>query len=356
MTLWTSLIQVRVNSSSHTTKKKDGVFWKRIRKEFDYIKIPRIIEATSFPQEYKNWILSLYLKQSVTRRFALIDCEILENDKDYVYDVVTDFLQRLGYANIANKKDLYIFKGDSEYKELKKVLEIILQCNINSIERFEDEQINPQSFFIILDTFDKRIVANLKYRGLKTRIDYYYPEADIYYEIKRHAKIKNIGQRENAIEEKSKILSLNFYNHVDDANIREERRFHYNYDNLWLLYNSERMGQLKKYFYSLKDKKVALYGAGHISDYLIDKMREYEMSPVLVLDSKLEKGSLNGIKIVNISDVEEIIEKEHVEYIINTIEYYKESVRNIISGINYQGKIIEIKDIIRAESNTWEPY
>lgn len=114
------------------------------------------------------------------------------------------------------------------------------------------------------------------------------------------------------------------YEHVRTPMRQPSKRFEDYYNILWRLLQIEEKGELSRIFLPLKGKKVALYGAGHITEILMPKMKKHEVNITCIYDSY--KGGYDIFEIPVICS-NSICELNDVELILNTVTLYEEDVK-----------------------------
>lgn len=181
--------RVRKNSDSHTENVFDGRRWKLFCIQYDYIKLARIKDAHFLSKEYINWVTQLYLLQSVTRRLSLLQKDLLEseNDKRYVLTVIQDFFHRGYIEKLKKNRRLVINNPEGKYDELITVLNLVLEQDILPID-IEKEKVED-AFLIVLEGYNLEIERRLESLNLLDGYDYFYPQAEIYKEIKKHREL-----------------------------------------------------------------------------------------------------------------------------------------------------------------------
>jgi hypothetical protein len=121
------------------------------------------------------------------------------------------------------------------------------------------------------------------------------------------------------------------------------RRFQDNYENLWNLIRSDCNAGLKKYLVDPTVKSVALYGAGHISEYLAEKITCLFPNIKLSIWDSYHGGYLGNYPIVDLSSPDVPI--PDVDLVINTITYYEDDVTDKLKEKGFTGKRISVKEL-----------
>ncbi len=134
------------------------------------------------------------------------------------------------------------------------------------------------------------------------------------------------------------------YEHTRKPVKNPARRFQENYENLWRLMNAADSGILKSNLQRIKGKKVVLFGAGHISEYLIKKINEYEVDCEIIILDSYHGGELAGMPILSMRNVD--FKMPDTDVVVNTISYYSEDVKDSLDNAGYNGVVMNLYELM----------
>lgn len=134
------------------------------------------------------------------------------------------------------------------------------------------------------------------------------------------------------------------YEHGRKPVKRPISRYKEYYDILWKMCELDDKGMLAESIEKYAGKKIALYGAGHLTEYLSRKMIQYGMKPCCIYDKNRQGICINEIPVYRISDK---TEAENIDIIINTLSFYEEDVRKCLDDICFKGDIINIEELLK---------
>lgn len=119
---------------------------------------------------------------------------------------------------------------------------------------------------------------------------------------------------------------------------------HKDYYNLcWRMMQQDKAGELDDKLAILKGKKIVIYGAALLGEYLLDILQKYQYNVSYVIDQNRE-GQLNGK--YAIYKPEKGIDIEGVDIVINSVAYYHSEVLEFLKQVNFKGEVICLEDII----------
>lgn len=196
---------------------KEVLYHYRIRSDSDSHKIPLIsgkvyrlywdsidrqrfhtIEDSKLDYIYKCRAFELQLTNSITDRITTIDDEQLKNQRKYVEQVLECFLKKSEIDINLNSRKVYLWGSSEKQRQLKRVfktrIEIAGYINSSNEKQNVDviwgKRIDPREMYIIITLqYHEQIIESLKSAGFINHKDYYYPKADLYFDIKGHTYV-----------------------------------------------------------------------------------------------------------------------------------------------------------------------
>ncbi len=130
------------------------------------------------------------------------------------------------------------------------------------------------------------------------------------------------------------------YEHTRKPKELPARRFEQYYNVLWRLIELNECDKLDKLFSKYEGKKVALYGAGKITQYLVKHFPKNTFK--CIFDSN-RNGEVNGITI-KLIHIDSVI--EDVDVIVNTISFYKDEVYELLDEIGCDCERVDVEELI----------
>lgn len=134
------------------------------------------------------------------------------------------------------------------------------------------------------------------------------------------------------------------YEHVRKPKKLPVNRFEQYYNLLWKMCKLDDKNQLEKTFSVLRNKKFALYGAGHLAEYAVRQMLKYGIIPFCIYDKNMDGVYIESVPVYRV-DQDTKIDK-NIEICINTLSFYQEEVMEIFDILGYCGKVMLLEDIL----------
>lgn len=189
--------RVRMDSDSH---KNPVISGKQYRDFWDSVDRQRFhaIEDSKLDYLYKCRAFKLQLINSITDRLTTIDDEQLKEQFEYVEQVIESFFKESEVNIHLNNRKIYLWGSSERQRRLERVFKDKLQISgyINSSDEIQDtdvisgRKINPKDMYILVTLqYHEQIVDFLNLAGFINHKDYYYPKADLYFDVKRHRYI-----------------------------------------------------------------------------------------------------------------------------------------------------------------------
>ncbi len=132
------------------------------------------------------------------------------------------------------------------------------------------------------------------------------------------------------------------YEHARKPKKLPIERFEQYYNVLWMMCKLDDKEQLENLFNILRNRNFALYGAGHLTEYVVRKMKNYGISPFCIYDKNIDGKCIDDVPIYKMDQNTKI----DVEVIVNSISFYQEEVMELLQMIGYGGKVVTLEELI----------
>lgn len=194
------LYHYRLNreSDSHKHPLTTGFQHKKFWDSVDRIRFYAITDSR-FSYSYKCRCYGLQKMISIINRLRTIDEEQISDDKVYVEYIIREFLKQGHIQNNINDRKVYLWGSSKRQKLIGRMLSnyVEIEGYIDSYrEDAEDGVISGAKicccdmYIIITLNYHQEILHLLEEKGFVTNRDYYYPMADIYYDVRDFGSFK----------------------------------------------------------------------------------------------------------------------------------------------------------------------
>lgn len=190
--------RVRSDSDSHRKPLVNGeqyrIFWDSVDRQRFYA-----IEDSGLDYIYKCRAFELQSTNSIVDRITTIDDEQIKSQHKYVKQMIELFLKKSEIDIHLNNRKIYLWGSSEKQRQLEKVFKNRIEITgyVNSADEnqctdvISGKKINPQKMYILITLeYHEQIVNFLKTTGFINHKDYYYPKADLYFDIKEHEYIE----------------------------------------------------------------------------------------------------------------------------------------------------------------------
>ncbi len=134
------------------------------------------------------------------------------------------------------------------------------------------------------------------------------------------------------------------YEHVRKPKKLPVGRFEQYYNVLWKMCKLDDKEQLENIFRSLQNKKFALYGAGHLTEYVVMKMQRFGITPLCIYDKNINGKCIDNIPIYKMDQDTKI----DIDMIVNSISFYQDELVGLLRTIGYGGKVVTLEELITS--------
>ena len=154
-----------------------------------------VIDDSKWDYIYKCRAYELLSVNSIVDRITTFDDEQLSDQYEYVEKVVESFLKKSEININLNNRKIYLWGRSEMQRQLGKVfnskIEIAGYINSSDEEQYVDviagKNINPAEMYILVTLqYHEQILDFLESAGFINHKDYYYPKADLYFDVKGH--------------------------------------------------------------------------------------------------------------------------------------------------------------------------
>ncbi len=186
--------RIRSDSDSHRNSLANG---KQYRFFWDSVDRQRFhaIEDSGIDYVYKNRLFELQSMNSIIDRITTIDDEQIKYQHEYVERVTNLFLKRTEIGIYLNNRKVYLWGSSNKQRQIAKILKtkVDIAGYVNSSDEelgadvISGKRIDYKEMYILITLqYHDQIIDFLKAAGFVNHKDYYYPKADLYFDVKRH--------------------------------------------------------------------------------------------------------------------------------------------------------------------------